>query len=180
MSDAYLVQLKVEFPRLRVVSKRDDRLSHLIDRLLRVVTFGAQKAYLSAYVTTLGQSIFVPEDWERRSDADRYIVLRHEAVHLRQFRLLSWPLMSLLYVLPILPLGLAAGRAWLEWQGYAETLRATAEIKGMDAARDPTLHEHIVRQFTSGAYGWMWPFPRDVRRWIGRHLQRIERELESG
>ena len=56
------------------------------------------------------------------------------------------------------------------------TLRATAEVKGVQAARDPALHDYLVAQFTSGAYGWMWPFPRVVRRWIERTLTEIERD----
>jgi hypothetical protein len=71
-------------------------------------------------------------------------------------------------------MGLAWGRARLEWEAYAETLRATAETHGLDAARDPRLHDHIVKQFTSGAYGWMWPFPRTIRRWITQEIERLQ------
>jgi hypothetical protein len=24
----------------------------------------------------------------------------------------------------------------------------------------------VIAQFVSGAYGWMWPFPRAVERWF--------------
>ena len=50
-TDELLAEIKREFPRFRVVAKRGDRLSGLIDRVLRVVTFGAQKDYLTHYYT---------------------------------------------------------------------------------------------------------------------------------
>ncbi|MDH5674899.1 MAG: hypothetical protein OEZ06_22405 [Myxococcales bacterium] len=173
-SERYLEELAHEFPRLRLRPKADDRLSQLIDRLLRLVTFGGQRAYLDHYLTTLGSTIYLPRSWEALDDASRYIILRHEAVHLRQFRRFGWVGMTLLYLLPLLPLGLAYGRARLEWEAYAETLRATAEVRGLGAAHDPALHARIVRQFTSGAYGYMWPFPGAVRRWIAAELARLE------
>ncbi len=170
-----MAALEKEFPRLRIVHKEDDAFSRLVDRALRVVTLGGQSAYMSRYVTTMGSTIYVPESWDERDDVSKYVTLRHEAVHLRQFRRYGRPLMTILYLLPILPLGLALGRARLEWEAYSETLRATAEARGVDAARDEALHAYIVSQFTGPAYGWMWPFPRQVRRWIAQTVSEIER-----
>lgn len=177
LCDAYLAKLRDEFPKLRLIEKSDDRLSQLIDGALRLITAGGQSAYLSRYVTTLGSRIYLPAGWDQRSDADRYIVLRHEAVHLRQFRRYTFLGMAVLYLLPIVPLGLAWGRARLEWEAYAETLRATAEVHGLKAAAAPKLHAHIVLQFTSAAYGWMWPFPKQVQGWIDEELFRLEDRL---
>ena len=172
-SDAYLAELRKEFPRLRVVEKRASRFSRAIDGALRVVTLGRQSTYMTRYVTTIGSTIYVPASWGERSDDDRYVTLRHEAVHLRQFRRYGLVAMTFLYLVPIVPLGLALGRARLEWEAYAETLRAVAETHGPAAAADPALHDRIVRQFTTGAYGWMWPFPSAVRRWIAGTLSEI-------
>lgn len=175
-ADEYVAELRREFPRLRLVYKAEDRFSRLVDGALRLVTLGGQSAYMTRYVTTIGRTIYLPSDWDARPDADRYVTLRHEAVHMRQFRRYGLVGMSLLYLLPILPMGLALGRARLEWEAYAETLRAVAEAKGLSAAEEPGLHAHIVRQFTGAAYGWMWPFPGAVRRWIRRSLQEIRLE----
>lgn len=172
----YLEELRAEFPRLRVVDKAADPFSRLIDKALKVLTLGGQGAYLTSYVTTIGSTIYLPLGWERRSAESRYLTLRHEAVHLRQFRRYGLIGMSLLYLLPVLPLGLAYGRARLEWEAYAETLRATSEVRGLEAARDPALHEHIVRQFTGPAYGWMWPFRQSVMRWIDRLVAELALE----
>lgn len=170
--DAYLAELREEFG-IRVVRKAGDPFSTLIDRLLKIVTLGGQRSYIDRYFTTIGRTFYLPTGWAARDPRARYVTLRHEAVHLRQFRRYGRVGMSLLYLLPILPLGLAYGRARLEWEAYAETFRATAEVYGLDAARAPALRAHVRRQFTSAAYGWMWPFPRTVDRWIDEVLEEI-------
>ena len=101
-------------------------------------------------------------------------MLRHEAVHLRQFRRYGRVGMALLYLGPILPLGLAWGRARLEWEAYAETLRATAEVYGLEAAASPALRARLIAQFTGPAYGWMWPFPSTVSRWVDDALAALQ------
>ena len=95
-------------------------------------------------------------------------------MHLRQRRRYGDTVMTFLYLVPFFPLGLAYGRARLEWEAYAETLRATARVFGRDAAFSPTLRRHIIRQFTSGAYGWMWPFEAVIERWYDAALAQLE------
>jgi len=68
------------------------------------------------------------------------------------------------YLVPFFPIGLAYGRARLEWEAYAETLRATFELFGLERAK--ALESEIVRRFTGPDYAWMWPFPSQVRRWF--------------
>jgi hypothetical protein len=175
-----LAELRNEFPAFRIVEKRHSGLSRLIDLALRVVTFGGQKHYLSHYHTVIGDTLYVPEVWQQMGDIERVILLRHERVHLRQRRRWTLPGMAFLYLIPILPLGLAYGRARIEWEAYTETLRATAELKGLQAARDGALRQHILRRFTGPDYGWMWPFPRAIERWYDRALAEIEVEHLAG
>lgn len=174
---AYLEELREEIGGLRVVDKADDGFSKLIDVALRVVTFGGQRFYMTRYVTTIRRTIYLPSGWSSRTPESRYVTLRHEAVHLRQFRRYGLIGTALVYLLPILPMGLAWGRARLEWEAYAETLRATAEVYGRSAAHDPALHRHIRRQFTSSAYGWMWPFDETIQRWIDEALSELPLEV---
>ena len=81
---------------------------------------------------------------------------------------------------PAAPDGLAYGRALLEREAYAETLRAVAASEGILAARSDALRREIVRRFTGPDYGWMWPFPRAVRGWIHQTITAIEREYSGG
>ena len=82
--------------------------------------------------------------------------------------------MAFLYLVPFFPLGLAYGRARLEWEAYEETLRATAEHYGIVAVKSAALRDGIVTRFTGPDYGWMWPFRRSVERWYDDAVRRIE------
>jgi hypothetical protein len=176
-AESYFAALERDFPGLELRRKEDVWHQRWVDVLLRLLTFGRMRTYASDYTTVLLRTIYVPSSWERRSDADRYVTLRHEAVHLRQARRYTPLGMALIYALPFFPVGLAYGRARIEWEAYAETLRAIAEVHGLDAAAAPAQRARIVLQFTSAAYGWMWPFPKTIERWIDDELLRIARTI---
>jgi hypothetical protein len=125
----------------------------------------------------IANTLYVPERWADESDVERVITLRHERVHLRQTRRYGMIGMTVIYLLPFFPLGLAYGRARIEWEAYTETIRATAELAGLDEARSEHLRKHILKQFTSASYGWMWPFPAQLERWYDRALEEIIAEF---
>jgi hypothetical protein len=176
-SDAFLRIIHSEFPAFRIVPKRGNALSLAIDGALRLITLGAQRHYMTHYHTVIGDTLYVPESWNTMGDVARVILLRHERVHLRQRRRYGFVAFATLYLLPIFPLGLAWFRARFEWEAYRETLRATAELRGLDALRDAALRREIVRRFVSGDYGWMWPFSRTIERWFDQALVELENEL---
>jgi hypothetical protein len=95
-------------------------------------------------------------------------------VHLRQRRRMGDVWMAVVYLLPFFPLFLAWGRARIEWEAYIETIRATAEVRGIDAAR--ALEGEIVRRYVGPDYGWMWPFRGTVRRWFREVIADLEAE----
>jgi hypothetical protein len=165
---------------VRVVKKTAFWHQRAADIALRVVTLGGMRTYLTHYVTTLGHTIYVPDDFDAWRPERAWEILRHEDVHVRQFERFGWIGMLLLYGLLPLPMGLAYGRARLEWEAYAETLRAVAEAEGIAAAKSRALHDEIVRRFTGPDYGWMWPFPSAVRGWINEAIAAIEREHRGG
>jgi hypothetical protein len=178
LSEAFVAEVQREFPRFRIVRKRDSRLSKVIDVVLRVLTFGAQHEFMTRYHTVLWDTLYVPDLWESTPDVARLVTLHHERVHLRQRRRYGDIVMTFLYLVPFFPLGLAYGRARIEWEAYVETIRATARYRGPAAARSPELREHIVRQFTSGAYGWMWPFRKTINRWYDTALASLPPSTE--
>jgi hypothetical protein len=85
--------------------------------------------------------------------------------------------MAFVYLVPFFPLLLAWGRARIEWEAYVETIRATAEVRGLGAAR--ALEDEIVRRYVGPDYGWMWPFPRTVRGWFREVVADLEAEAAS-
>ncbi len=171
MEDLYaalLRDIEVEFPGFRLIRKDRAPSQRALDLVLKIVTFGAQRHYLSAYQTTIGKTVYVCCDWDDLPAAQRYITMRHERAHLRQFRRYTLPFMALLYIFLPLPIGLAWFRAAFEKEGYAETIRAAAEVHGLQYVTRPSFRDYVVSQFTGGAYGWMWPFRGSVERWYDR------------
>ena len=81
-SNELIAEIAREFPGFRLVSKRVSPLSRLIDRALKLVTFGAQRAYLTHYHTVIGHTLYTPDTWATTAEVDRIIVLRHERIHL--------------------------------------------------------------------------------------------------
>ncbi len=174
--DRFIAEMQAEFPSFRIVKKSESGFSRLIDRLLRIITLGGQREYLTRYYTVIGSTLYVPPSFDDADPLDILVTLHHERVHLRQRRRLTMPGMTLVYLLLPLPLGLAYGRARLEWEAYTETLRATYEIFGEEALRAEPLRRRIVGQFTSAAYGWMWPFESAVNAWYDQAIADILRQ----
>jgi hypothetical protein len=166
-----------EFPGFALVPKRSSRLQRAIGALLLVATFGGQRHYLTQYHTVLFGKLYVPDAWDRMDDVARTILLRHERVHLRQRRRMGDLRMALVYLVPFFPLFLAWGRARIEWEAYVETIRATAELRGLGAAR--ALEGEIVRRYVGPDYGWMWPFAGAVRGWFREVIADLEAEAAS-
>jgi hypothetical protein len=174
---ALLERIRAEFPAFRIVRKDRSRLQRAIHLALVIVTLGGMRRYLDGYQTTIGQTVYVTADWDERPFEERIITMRHELVHMRQFQRLTPLGMAVVYLLLPLPMGLAYGRARLEWEAYRETLVAVAELRGLEAARGAALRERIVSQFTGPSYGWMWPLRRQVERWYDDAVAAItERE----
>jgi hypothetical protein len=172
--EALVKALTEEMPGFRIVRKDRSRFHRAIHRALKIVTFGRMTDYLESYQTTIGKTVWVTSDWDEWDPDERYVTLRHEAVHLRQFRKLTLPVMALLYVLLPLPMGLAYFRAYFEKEAYAETIRATAEVYGIERARGKDLRDHVIEQFTGPSYGWMWPFRVRLECWYDRILATLE------
>jgi hypothetical protein len=116
----------------------------------------------------------VPDAWDEMTDDEKYILLRHERIHLRQRKRMGDAVMTFMYLVPFFPLGLAYGRARIEWEAYIETIRATAEVHGLESAE--ALRDHITERFVGAEYGWMWPFPRVIHRWFDEVMRDIRAE----
>ena len=165
--------LEREFPGLRLIPKRTSRGQRAIHVGLMIITFGGMRGYLAHYQTTIGRTIYLTDDWDERDPRDRYCTLRHEAVHLRQFRRYTLPGMAFLYLLLPLPLGLAWFRARFEREAYEESIRAAAEVWGPAAPAEAGYRARVIDQFLGPAYGWMWPFRQALERWYDRVLSSL-------
>lgn len=171
---ALVEALRVEIPGFRIVRKDRSPLHKAIHYALLGLTLGRMRTYLDSFQTTIGRTVYVTADWDDWEPDRRYVTLRHEAVHLRQFRTFTLPGMALLYVLLPLPMGLAWFRAYFEKEAYAESIRAAAEVYGADYPRRPEYRRYIIDQFLGPSYGWMWPFRRQLERWYDGVLARLD------
>ena len=172
--DALVEALREEFPRFRIVRKDRSAFQRAIHYTLVAVTFGGMRRYLDTFQTTIGSTVYVTPDWDDRPEKVRYVTLRHEAIHLRQFRKYTLPGMALLYVFLPLPMGLAWFRARFEKEAYEESIRAAAEVYGPDYPRGTEYRRYIIDQFVGPSYGWMWPFRAGLERWYDRVLATLD------
>ena len=165
-----------EIEGFRIIRKDQSALHKAIHYALVVVTFGQMRSYLDSFQTTIGKTVYVTPDWDTLDVDQRYVTLRHEAVHLRQFRRLTLPVMAVLYILVPLPMGLAYFRARLEKEAYAETIRAAAEVWGPERPRSAGYRKYVIDQFMGPSYGWMWPFRRGLERWYDEILATLSEQ----
>ncbi len=171
---AYLDELRETHPKVRIIKKGDSPFCRFIDKVLKVVTFGGQRRFLDSFTTTFGNRIYVPDCWWMFTPGDRYCTLRHELVHVEQFKRYTWPGMILLYIFLPLPAGFAGGRAYLEWEAYRESLVATWQVHGELEAKSPWLKKRIVGHFTGPEYGWMWVKGSSISTRYDKAIERLE------
>jgi hypothetical protein len=178
LSSAYLARIQSEFPEFRLRYKRGSIAQRAIGKALALITLGGMRTYVSGYHTVMFGTLWVSEGWEQMSDVERYVLLRHERVHLAQARRMGAVTMGFAYLFLPLPLGLAYVRARIEWEAYEETLRALVEVSGLEAAR--AQRAWLKARFVGPDYGWMWPFPAAIDRWFDDTMNTLEREVREG
>lgn len=175
-----LAELVREFPGFGLGYKQHSRLQRVLGRLYWLMTLGRRNDYLDEVVTTLGQTVYVPADWAERPPLERWLVLRHERVHLLQFRRYGVVPLVFGYLFLPLPVGLAWVRMRLEREAYEETVRCSAAVYGIEWVQAPEFRAHLVSVFCGSGYGWMWPFRRAIERWLDGVVTGIEREKRGG
>ncbi len=178
LSNAYVARMQREFPSFSIRKKTDSAAQKAIGAFLACLTGGRMRTYVSGYHTVMFGTLWVAETWDAMGDLDRYVLLRHERVHLAQARRWGVVPMGMAYLLWPLPLGLAYARARIEWEAYEETLRALVEVYGLAAARSQKAW--LRARFVGADYGWMWPFPQSIDRWFDDAIARLEGDVAQG
>ena len=169
-----LVEIRAEIPGFRVIKKSQSPLHRAIHTALIAITFGRMRGYLSDYQTTIRKTVYVTDDWDDLDSDQRYVTMRHERIHLRQFRRFTTPVMAVLYLLVPLPMGMSYFRAHFEKAAYAESIRAAAELWGRGHVESESYRERLIGQFTGPAYGWMWPFRQNLETWYDSVLATLQ------
>lgn len=170
-----LDEILQEFPKFKLVRKADSRFMWLLSKILLVLTFGSQKSFMSDYTTVIRYTVYTPEAWDLWPVYSKESLLRHERIHMRQSDKYTFPLYMVLYLLVPFPLGLAYYRAKFEKEAYTETMRLAYVRHGQSILYSETYRQHFLKQFTTGRYGWMWPFLKPMDDWYWKAVDDIVR-----
>lgn len=165
--DILWARAQKELPGIKIVLHKDSKFLGLtrwaLKHLLR------QKKNYSRSTTTVGRTMYVPDSFWEWPPKARYVLLRHELVHLRQFR--CWPLPFLkktpfwvfnaflfgLAYLMLLPIKFTM-RARFEKEAYTQTMLAWYELGVFDPSNQlqvATWVADMERVFSTGSYFYM-------------------------
>lgn len=168
-----VVDTKEEFPGFEIIQKKNSGLMKVIDIALKVITFGQMKTFMTGFITTLGEKVYVNEGWDSLPLANKAMVLRHERVHMRQARKYGRFLFSLLYLVVPFPVGFAYFRKKFEQEAYEESLRALYEYKGSKIFTSK-LKTYFMSQFITANYFWMWPWKKGISDWYDSAVAKVK------
>jgi len=142
-------------PGAKVVRKQSSWLMWAIHGFFCGVTFGSYRSFMSRFATSIGSSIYIPEEWGVTT-VDH--ILPHECRHIWQSRK-GWHLgFALFYLFFPLPFKLAWGRFWSELDADREEWKAQLAAQG--EAAFPTIRASAARRAVSVCsvdYFWSWP-----------------------
>lgn len=171
--DQLLDDVKKEFPDFKIVYKKDSSLMKSINFFLKTISFGKMKTFMDSFITTIGETVYVPTDWHENSASTKAITIRHERVHMRQAKKYGRVLFSIMYLLLPIPIGAAYFRAKFEKEAYEESLKAVHEYYGSKLFTN-SLKESILKHFTTAEYIWMWPWKKSLDSWYDAAVDRIK------
>ncbi len=162
-----VVETAEEFPNFEIHYKQDSWLCKAINIFLKVITFWQMKKFMTHFITTIGNKVYVPDSWDERSDFDKYLVLFHERVHMRQKAKYGMIPFAICYLFLPFPIGFAGFRVLFEVEAYGAEL-----VELMDEIPDVYVCQHFMNQvadnLTNQNYFWSWYSRQDVLHWLVR------------
>lgn len=174
---------------LNVQPKSSSKLMKAIGTLFSVTRISPE--FMTKYITTIGDTVYVPDAMLQNQDENLLRVLQHESVHVYDTHRLSSPVFRFLYLFPqiLAPLALlsflafwkvgflwcllfllglapipAPGRYWLELRAYRTTVLACRLVDGRTVPQMSPVYSWIEKQFTTSLYYWTWPFAKMVEK----------------
>ena len=170
-----VAEITQEFPAFELIPKRGSILMKVLDFLLKLITFGQMRSFMTTFTTTIGSKVYTSSAWAGSSSVSRIITLRHERVHMRQKRKYTFLGFSILYLFVPLPIGLAYFRKKFEMEAYEESLRGLVEYHSIELVKRVRMRGQFVQYFITAQYLWMWPFRFAVERWYDGVVKELEK-----
>jgi hypothetical protein len=137
---------------IKTYPKSESWLMKVINVLLIIITFGKQNRFMTDYITTIGEKIYVPDHWKLISPERRDCILVHENVHVKQYQddKFGFFLKYLFWPLPVLH---AHARLEYEIEAYA-----TEIVYSYRTYETPVLtgqaFDNVISQLSGPAYFW--------------------------
>ena len=172
--DQIIAELKDEFPKFKLVEKKDSLLMKALNIFLKVITFGLMKTFMTNFTTTVGYTIYTPSRW---NILDRVGILKHERVHMRQMRRYGRIWFSLSYTFLWFPTVFAYFRKKYEQEAYETSMLHSAQSYGIKYIEDPKYRERMIARFTTAQYFWTWPWRKSLETWFDEALQRVRKKM---
>lgn len=169
-----LEETKNEFPNFEIIQKNDSKLMVAIDFFLKIVSLGKLKTFMTGFITTIGEKVYVPKGWDSYPASSKAKVIRHEKIHMKQAKKYGRFLFSILYIFLPFPIGIAYFRKKFEQEAYEESLKALYEYNG-EKSLTPKLREETIKHFISSEYFWMWPWKKNVEEWYDSVIEKIKK-----
>ncbi|MBM3194135.1 MAG: hypothetical protein FJZ60_00040 [Chlamydiae bacterium] len=164
---------KNEFTDFEIISKNKSAFMKIIDAALKIITFGQMKNFMTGFITTIGNKVYVPGAWEDNTLTSKAEIIRHERIHMRQAKRYGRFLFSLLYLALPLPTVFAYFRKKFEQEAYEESLKALYEYHG-ESVFTPRLKNFFISHFVSANYFWMWPWKKDLEKWYDAAVEKAK------
>lgn len=157
---------------IKLIPKQNHWPSRLIDRLLRIISFGKMHTYVSDYATTWGEKIYTPVKWNSLTIQQRNVILAHEQVHVDQYKRFGKVLMTLIYIAP-LPIFLAYGRYRIELEAFKATANAMLREYGPGILEGEGFANWTAEQLGGPSYIWAWPFKKSIKKKMMAYLAEL-------
>jgi len=162
--------IKKIFPKFKIISKRSNYFMSWLNRTVQLFN----KKFMTQYTTTIGYSIYTPDDWSKRSYTSRYNTMIHEMIHLQQFRKFGFIPYSILYIFIPLPVFLAYFRKKFEQEAYAINIILAYKQKGRKHVLSEAYKKNVIEQFCSNLYGYTWYSEDSIEEWLENFVKKIE------
>ncbi len=196
MEQRFLTFMRPIVGEVKLVKKSNSALMRFLGKLMFF-----NKKFMTRFYTTLGNTIYVPDDFWDDDDAHTVSVFAHECKHIydkRRLRVIyefiyicpqilaslsllalfaiwfsNWWLMALVSLVFAAPIP-SPGRAYIEKRGYLMSLACLYWLWG---SVDKALYPWVAKQFTGANYYWMWPFESSLENWFRQEITKIERGI---
>jgi len=171
LSTAYMSSFCSKFIDKGIVRKKEETSwCKVINKTWNILTFHKNDDNFMLRTSTMCGHIYMYKGWEfsDKTLIPTYVCLKHEAMHLHDFKRLGPIIGLLIYFLFPLPVGLAYGRYWIERKAIVEELLAVSAVGGDTFTR----MDQYILALSGWSYFFAWPFKSCMRRWFIRELLR--------